>query len=225
VSATAIIPVKRFGAAKQRLSEALHRDQRERLAEAMLADVLAAASACAALEPIIVVTGEPAAAQAARDSGADLVSDPLDSGHSEAALLGVAHALSAGAERCALLPGDCPLLDSAEIDAAVARMSADSVAVIPDRHGTGTNGLLLWPPDAIEPAFGVGSRARHESLARAAGCRVTVERLASLALDVDGPQDLSEMKAVLERSPERAPRTAEAVRSVGVTRLTPDPSA
>jgi 2-phospho-L-lactate/phosphoenolpyruvate guanylyltransferase len=225
VSATAIIPVKRFGAAKQRLSASLRPDQRERLAGAMLADVLAAVSACTTLEPVIVVTGEPAAADAARAAGADVVSDPLDSGHSEAALLGVATALDSRAERCALLPGDCPLLAPVEIDAAVARMSARSVAVIPDRHGTGTNGLLLWPPDAIEPAFGEGSRVRHESLARAAGCRVTVEPLGSLALDVDGPQDLSEMRAVLERSPERGPRTAAALQDIAINPMAGDPSA
>jgi 2-phospho-L-lactate guanylyltransferase len=225
MSATAIIPVKRFGAAKQRLAATLRPRDRHRLAEAMLADVLVAVSACEALEPAIVVTGEPRAARAARDAGAEVVSDPFDSGHSEAALLGVAAVLDAGAERCALLPGDCPLIDPEELEAAVARMSAESVAVIPDRHGTGTNGLLLWPPDAIAPAFGEESRARHESLGRAAGCRVTVEPLPSLALDVDGPDDLVELEAVLERSPKRGARTAEAMRAVEINRLATDPSA
>jgi 2-phospho-L-lactate guanylyltransferase len=225
MSATAIIPVKRFGAAKQRLAASLRPRDRHRLADAMLADVLVAVSACEALEPTIVVTGEPHAARAARGAGAEVVADPLDSGHSEAALLGVASALHSGAERCALLPGDCPLLDPVEVEAAVSRMSAESVAVIPDRHGTGTNGLLLWPPDAIEPAFGEGSRARHESLGRAAGCPVTLEHLPSLALDVDGPEDLGELGAVLERTPTRAARTAEALGAVEINRLATDPSA
>ncbi len=37
---------------------------------------------------------------------------------------------------------------------------------MPDRHGTGTNGLLLTPPDAIAPSFGPGSCERHRALAR-----------------------------------------------------------
>ena len=44
--------------------------------------------------------------------------------------------------------------------------------VVPDRHGTGTNGLLLTPPDAIAPSFGPGSCERHRALARAAGARL-----------------------------------------------------
>ena len=40
--ATAIIPVKRFGDAKQRLLDALDRPQRAALVKAMLTDVLAA---------------------------------------------------------------------------------------------------------------------------------------------------------------------------------------
>ena len=58
VRATAIIPVKRFGRAKQRLLERLDRPQRAGLVKAMLADVLASLSECAAVERMIVVTGE-----------------------------------------------------------------------------------------------------------------------------------------------------------------------
>ena len=46
-----------------------------------------------------------------------------------------------------------------------ARRSAD-VVIVPDRHGTGTNALVLSPPDAIVPAFGEGSKARHVEAAR-----------------------------------------------------------
>jgi 2-phospho-L-lactate guanylyltransferase len=225
MSTAAIIPVKRFDAAKQRLADSLRPTQRRTLAEAMLADVLAAVSGCATLEPVFVVTGEPAAERAALAAGARLVPDRLDSGHSQAALLGVAEALGAGVERCALLPGDCPLLDPAELEAALASMSAGGVSVVPDRHGTGTNGLLLWPPDAIEPAFGEGSRARHEALARAAGRRVSVERISSLALDIDAPADLAELRDVLERSAGRAPRTAGALEAIRVEPVAGDAAA
>ena len=49
--------------------------------------------------------------------------------------------------------------------------SADASAVIPDRHGTGTNGLLMSPADAIGPAFGPGSCDRHLDRAARAGWR------------------------------------------------------
>jgi 2-phospho-L-lactate guanylyltransferase len=219
--ATAIIPVKRFGEAKQRLLEALDRPQRAALVKAMLADVFAAVAACTRVERVIVVTGEGRAerialAQARRVATPfEVLRDPTDRGHSEAATLGIVRALSHGAECAALLPGDCPLLDPAELDGSLGRMSAGRVAVVPDRHGTGTNALLLAPADAIGPAFGEGSMARHRDRAGRAGHAVAIERLPSLALDLDTPDDLSALAAALTERPGRAPATAAELTRLG----------
>ena len=78
---------------------------------------------------------------------------------------------------------------------------------MPDRHGTGTNGLLLTPPNAIAPSFGPDSRARHERLARDAGADCRIERPASLLLDIDTGEDLAVLRARLTGEPVRAPRT------------------
>lgn len=191
--ATAIVPVKRFDAAKQRLADVLAPAQRATLAAAMLADVLEALRGAEAIERTLVVSGEAAIAASVAAAGAELVEDPEDAGHSEAALLGVAHARERGAGCVALLPGDCPLLDGGELDRALAGLGERSVAVIPDRHGSGTNGLLLRPPELIEPAFGPGSRERHLDLARAAGADASVAELPSLGLDLDTGGDLDEL--------------------------------
>ena len=223
MKATAIIPVKRFGEAKRRLLEALDRPQRAALVKAMLTDVLAAVSACARVERVIVVTGEGRAerialAQARRcGTPFEVLRDPNDRGHSEAATLGIVRALFHGAECAALLPGDCPLLDPAELDESLERMSAGRVAVVPDRHGTGTNALLLAPADAIGPAFGEGSMARHRDRAGRAGHAVAVERLPSLALDLDTPDDLTALAAALAERPTRAPATAAELTRLGPT--------
>ncbi len=141
--------------------------------------------------------------------------DPKDAGHSEAATLGIVRAKALEADCVALLPGDCPLLDPAELDAALDRMRAGRVAIVPDRHGTGTNALLLSPPDAIGPAFGPESCARHADRARRAGHEVAVEPLDSLALDVDTPDDLAALAEALERAPHRAPATAAELARLG----------
>ncbi len=212
--ATAVLPIKRFGAAKSRLSGAIAASDRAELAAAMLADVLAALGRCARLDRVIVVSGEPRAVTAAAAAGAELLDDPDDRGHSEAARRGVAAALAAGAGCAALLPGDCPLLDAAELDAALDAVAPASAAVIPDRHGSGTNGLLLAPPDAIAPSFGPGSRERHLGLARAAGLSGRVAAIPSLALDLDTPADLAALARALRAEPDRAPATARALESV-----------
>ena len=219
--ATAIIPVKRFGEAKQRLLDRLDRPQRADLVKAMLADVLAAVCEAESIERVIVVTGEGRAERIALDRAKrartpiEVLQDPNDRGHSEAATLGIIRGLSLGAECSALLPGDCPLLDPAELDGALDRMSSGRVAVIPDRHGTGTNGLLLAPADAIGPAFGPDSCERHRDRAERAGYEAVIEPLASLALDLDTPDDLGALSAAVAELPERAPQTAAALERLG----------
>jgi 2-phospho-L-lactate/phosphoenolpyruvate guanylyltransferase len=221
VRATAIIPVKRFGAAKQRLLEALDRPQRAALVRAMLADVFAGVTAGERVERVILVTGEGRAERIAlrharrSSTPIEVLREPRDTGHSEAATLGIVRAKALGARCVALLPGDCPLLDPAELDAVLDRMWPDRVVVVPDRHGTGTNALLLSPPDAIGPAFGPGSCERHAERARGAGHEVAIEPLPSLALDVDTPDDLTAIAAAIERDPDRAPATAGTLARLG----------
>ena len=77
--------------------------------------------------------------------------------------------------------------------------SAPDVVIVPDRHGTGTNALLLAPPDAIDPSFGPGSRERHEQAAqRQPARRWRVAEPRSLVLDVDTAEDLAALRAALD---------------------------
>ncbi len=65
------------------------------------------------------------------------------------------------------------------------------VVLVPDRHGSGTNALLLAPPNAIDFRFGEGSRAAHAAAAEAAGATY-VELDGPLSFDLDTPEDLLE---------------------------------
>jgi 2-phospho-L-lactate/phosphoenolpyruvate guanylyltransferase len=211
LKATAILPVKRFAAAKRRLAAGIDEARREALVAAMLADVLEAVGAARSIERTIVVSDEPRAVELARGAGAEVVPDPADEGHSEAALAGIAHAEALGAGCAMLLPGDCPLLEPRELDRVLTGVPERYVAVVPDRHGTGTNALVLSPPDAIQPAFGEGSRGLHVAAAREAGVPFAVEELPSLALDLDTPADLVALTRELETKRGRAKRTAKAL--------------
>jgi 2-phospho-L-lactate/phosphoenolpyruvate guanylyltransferase len=207
----AILPVKRFTRAKQRLGASVADPLRRELAEAMVADVLLALAQTRAIEQTILVTGERSVADAARELGATVIEDEHEAGQPAAAKLGVQLALAAGIERVLCVPGDCPTLDPAELNALLVRdpdsAGARHVVVVPDRHGTGTNGLLLAPADAISPSFGPGSCERHRTLAREAGVACRVERVPSLLLDIDTGADLDVLRAQLAGHPARAPRT------------------
>jgi 2-phospho-L-lactate guanylyltransferase len=82
-----------------------------------------------------------------------------------------------------------------------------SVVIVPDRHGTGTNGLLLTPPDAIPPSFGPDSCERHKALAKEAGADYRVEQPTSLLLDIDTGADLTVLRERLSSAHTRATRT------------------
>jgi 2-phospho-L-lactate guanylyltransferase len=210
VNATAVLPVKRFDAAKQRLA-GLDEERRRELAGAMVADVLEAIGKARAIDRLIVVTGDPLAQELASGAGAEVVPDPEDAGHVEAAQAGIARAEVEGAERVVLLAGDCPLLDPRELDRLLTGIPGSYVGIVPDRHGTGTNALLLNPPDAIVPAFGEGSRDRHVEAARQAGVPFGIEELPSIELDLDTPADVIALTRELAKQPKRARRTAKAL--------------
>lgn len=196
MTTAAILPIKRFANAKQRLAASLPADLRRSLAEAMVSDVLRALRRCQAIDQVVVVTAEPIASALATSQGAKVVPDPRERGHSEAALLGIAELEDV--DRALLLPGDCPALAPADIEAVLAAAPpAPSVVVVPDRHGSGTNALLLSPPDVITPSFGPDSRARHEGGAAAARVEHVVLSVEAFAMDVDTPEDLTTLRDAL----------------------------
>lgn len=205
MATVAILPVKSFAQAKQRLQHGLSQDFRESLAEAMFSDVLLALTQSTEVDEIVVVTAEERALAIAHRRGARVIQD-AEQGHNEAAMLGIREALRAGAERVLLVPGDCPALDPDELDTLLTQpVQAPSILIVPDRHGTGTNALLLTPPDALAPSFGPGSCERHRANARADGIAARVVEVPSLALDIDTPDDLE----VLAGRTGWAPRTHE----------------
>jgi 2-phospho-L-lactate guanylyltransferase len=208
----AILPVKRFPLAKQRLGESVAESLRANLARAMVGDVLSSLRECPAIDATIVVTCEPSVAAAARYIDAVVVEDTAEQGQSAAASLGLAHALRAGFERALCVPGDCPTLDPDElVDLLVADTLQESgnptVVIVPDRHGKGTNGLLLSPPDALSPSFGPDSRTRHERLATQSDVKWRIAQPASLLLDIDTGEDLAALRERLAGEHVRAPRT------------------
>jgi 2-phospho-L-lactate/phosphoenolpyruvate guanylyltransferase len=208
----AILPVKRFELAKTRLREELAPTQLRRLAEAMVVDVLDTLLATAALHGVVVVTNEPSVAAVASDHGASVLADPSESGQSAAALVGIHHALTNGYERALLVPGDCPALDQEALRTLLERAAPPpAVTIVADRHGSGTNALLLTPPDAIEPAFGPDSFERHRRLASTANAAWHTELLPGLLLDIDTLADLDELRSALAHRTTRTSAVLDAI--------------
>lgn len=207
-----ILPVKPFGDAKERLATGLTPQQRAVVAEAMVRDVLSAVSEAREVDGVVVVSAEPKLEELAADAADAVIADDLE-GHPQAARLGVSWAIDNGFDKVVMLPGDCPLLDPQELDDLIVRTREDRIefAVVPDRMGTGTNALVVSPPDAVAPSFGPDSRQRHIALGLAAGRRVAEHEVPSLALDLDTAEDLAELAEALGTGNHEAVNTEQAV--------------
>ncbi len=186
----AVVPVKDLERAKRRLTGALDPAARRGLSLAMLADVLDALAATPGLDGIAVVSRDADVAALARRRGLRVI--PETGAGLNAAVAQAANVLSAeGCARLLVMPADLPLAAPEEIARILAALTeTPGLALVPDRHGVGTNALACSPPHAIAPSFGAGSFARHLQAARNAGIPATVLRLPGLGLDIDTPEDL-----------------------------------
>ena len=187
----AVIPVGELERAKSRLGEVLDAEERRDLVIGLLERTLAASLASDRIAETIVVTPDDDVASIAQSAGARVIRQSdrgLNHGLDEAR----AAAMEAGATALLVLPADLPGVSPAAVDTLVATLdeaSSPLVAIVPDRHGRGTNSLLLAPPGVIDFAFGGDSRVAHRHAADAASTRV-VELDGPLSLDIDTPEDL-----------------------------------
>ena len=106
----AIIPVKGFENAKQRLSSLLSSEERRRLCQAMVEDVLIAVEACPLVDEIMVITNDPAAIELAEGYGALILPEPAEAGLIPAVVHASETLTEAGIDQMLFLPGTCPWL-------------------------------------------------------------------------------------------------------------------
>ena len=205
----AILPVKRFSQAKQRLQPALGAGSRTALAAAMFADVLAALRHASLIDTVLLVSGESTVQDLAMEPEVTLINDLSEKGQSHAALSGLARASALGYDSALLIPGDTPLIDPLEIDSLVSNTAlADvDVVIVPDRHGTGTNALVMNPGGTFQPQFGPDSLRLHVEQAKRRSLRHEVQPLESLGLDIDTGEDLAELRRAFDTHHGRGPRT------------------
>ena len=206
----AIVPLRGLATAKTRLGPALDAAERLELVMAMARRTLGATRDARRLAGTLLVTADPAAADLARAYGALALVQRLP-GLNAALREARDEAMRSGADATIIIPIDLPGINANAIDllldvvvpklgeilAGVDPTSSATmiVALVPDRHGLGTNILFTSPPNAIDPAFGDGSLDAHRAAAHAAGARL-LELGGPLVLDVDTEDDLQVAESV-----------------------------
>jgi 2-phospho-L-lactate guanylyltransferase len=197
----AVVPVGALAGAKSRLGEVLDAEERHDLVIRLADATIRSAVATPGIAETLVVTPDDTVRSLALAAGARPLrqrSRGLNAGLREAR----EEALAAGATAMLILPIDLPRVSPTALSAVVDTLRdgpAPLVALVPDRHGRGTNALLLAPPDVIDPQFGGDSRAAHIAAGEAAGARI-VELDGPLRQDLDTPEDLLATQAT-DREP------------------------
>ncbi len=191
----AIVPVKPLRRGKSRLAGSLTEDERAELNRRLLERTLKTLTELKQVEQVLVVSRDSSALAIARELGARTVQEDgapaLNTALKRATVVAQVYA----SRGVLVIPADLPLLSGEDILALIERATNPPVVVIaPDRHGKGTNALLLSPANLIEYDFGGDSFKRHCERARQAGARLEIVNLPSLGLDLDLPEDLELVK-------------------------------
>lgn len=191
VTVFAIVPVGALEGAKSRLGAVLDAEERHALAERLTRRTIAAAVATPGIAETLVITPDDAVRRLALELGARPMrqrSTGLNDGLREAR----DEAIAAGAGAILVVPIDVPWITPDALLPLVAIAAGSTrpvVALVPDRHGRGTNALVLAPPDVIDFRFGGDSRHAHRAAAEVADAAI-VELDGPLTMDVDTPEDL-----------------------------------
>ncbi|HTZ77037.1 MAG TPA: 2-phospho-L-lactate guanylyltransferase [Stellaceae bacterium] len=187
----AIVPVKEFSGAKQRLAGMFAPEFRRGLAAVMLEDVLAALTGAKGLAGVAVVTVDPTSDVLARRMGARVMTMGARDGHTGAVTAAVRVLAAEGASGMLTIPGDVPGVTAAEIETVLAAHgAAPAFTIVPAHDSRGSNTIVASPPDLVPLAFGNDSFLPHLAAARERGLEPRVLRLSGIGLDIDNPEDL-----------------------------------
>jgi 2-phospho-L-lactate/phosphoenolpyruvate guanylyltransferase len=187
----AIVPVKPLRRGKSRLAGTLSEDERTELNRSLLQNTLKTFADLKEVEEVLVISRDPQALAIARQHGARTVREDgqpeLNTALKRATVIAQVYATRG----VLVLPADLPLVTRADVLTLIEHAGEPPAVVIaPDRHGTGTNALLISPAGLIEYDFGENSFQRHCQRAREAGARLEIVDLPTLGLDLDLPEDL-----------------------------------
>lgn len=193
----AIIPVKPLRRGKSRLAGSLSEDERTELNRTLLEHTLKTLSGLKELEEVLVISRDPQALTIARNHGARTVREngqpELNTALKRATVIAQVYATRG----VLVLPADLPLITREDVLTLIQHADDPPVVVIaPDRHGKGTNALLMSPSGLIEYDFGEDSFQRHCERVRESGARLEIVDLPSLGLDLDIPEDLEIIRSL-----------------------------
>lgn len=195
MSLFAVVPVKNLHHTKSRLMSVLNPAGRAGLTLYMMGRVIFALKE-AQVEAVCVVSPDRLVLQKAQEKGASILLQRGE-GLNPALEEGRRWAVERGASELLVLPADLPLLIAEDVRSVIdCEKGEPAVAISPDASHTGTNALLLRPPDAIPFAYGPDSFEIHQRAARERNVEISVVEQTHLSFDLDTREDFAHFRAL-----------------------------
>jgi 2-phospho-L-lactate/phosphoenolpyruvate guanylyltransferase len=190
-----LIPVKNLAAAKQRLASVLDQPARTELAQTMLHDVVSALAAWRQRPPCTLVTSDPFALELAPQYDFEIIPDQANPGETGAIEMATQICVERGIDSTLVIPADIPLIQATELEQILQQAPHEGSVLAPAADGRGTNAALRRPANLFPLRFGNDSFKPHLAAAHATGKPCVVLHLATVAVDVDNPEDLQRILA------------------------------
>ncbi len=189
-----VVPVKSFALAKGRLADTLSGPERAALARSMATTVVGAASNL----PVFVATDDNEVAAWVIEQDLLLLNVSVTGLNGVAAEV-VGMLADKGYRYAMICHADLPL--ARDLDAVA---GFPGVTIVPDRHGDGTNVIVVPTASGFQFHYGPGSAHHHRHEAARLGLAMRWLRLPHLAWDIDVPDDLDilhRLGDIVEASP------------------------
>lgn len=193
-----IIPVKPLRRSKSKLNKILSEDERTDLNLRLFENTLKILKNVETPHQVLVVSKDSSVISLSRTYKIrTLQEDSLS--NLNLSLKKAAQVVKAySAKSILILPADLPFLNKDDITNMVFENSDQPTMVIsPDRKMSGTNLMMISPPDLIEFSYGPGSFERHIRQAQLLNAKIVVKISESSKFDIDSPEDYEIYKKLL----------------------------
>src|SRR5271157_5357627 len=188
--AALLVPVKNLGNAKQRLGEAFDQAYHALRAEAMLRDVLTAASGVTDRLDVFLVTGDSGAQAMAAEFAFGVIEDTRNESETAAIAMATAWCEGRGYDTTVVVPGDIPLITAIELHRVLDAAPAEGAVFVPAYDRRGSNCILRRPASLIPLRFGNDSFLPHCEAMRKTGRELVILEMPGIGLDIDNPHEL-----------------------------------
>ncbi len=206
----AIVPIKTFDRAKQRLANVLSEEERRSLMLAMARDVLTCLAKSKRLSGVLIVSRTVEADALAQTFATERFAESPDANLAGALEQATQHLIANfDAKGVIVVPADVPGIETEELDEILE--AHEQVTILPDAENIGTNGLACSPPLCMPYIFDGKSFKPHVDGAFAAGITPRIVPGTRFSLDVDVPDDL---RKVAQLAPDS--QTTNYLKKVGI---------